>query len=78
VALMQAFIIQDNKTNPYHPQVNGTIESFNKILDHGTTKVCNTNPNDYDDHVLVALWEYRTIVKWITYKHPQNWFMFMK
>lgn len=33
------FLIQYNKSIPYHPQANGIVETFNKILQTGLTKV---------------------------------------
>ena len=56
-------MIQHHKSSPYHPQANGTVEAFNKILEKGLTKVCCTNREDWDDRVPVVLWAYRTNTK---------------
>ena len=41
VELFVEFQIQNKKTTPYHPQANGIIEAFNKVLKNALTKVCN-------------------------------------
>ena len=38
--------VQHKRINPYHPQENGTVEAFNKILETALTKLCNTNGDD--------------------------------
>jgi len=40
-ALTSEFKINHMKTAAYHPQANGAVESFNKTLVKGLTKVCN-------------------------------------
>ena len=58
--LTTEFHIHHRKKTPYHPQENGTIEAFNKILENALTKVCTVHRNERDHKVSVLLWEYQT------------------
>ena len=56
-------MIDHHKILSYHPQANGAIESFNKTLTKGLTKICNIDKNDWDDKILAILWAYRKTYK---------------
>ena len=44
--LTEELHIQHKKRTLYHPQANGIVEAFNKVLEHVLTKVCNANRNE--------------------------------
>ena len=68
--LLKEFLIDHRKSPAYHPQANGAIESFNKTLTKGLTKICNIDKDDWDEKIPAVLWAYRTAYKRATNQTP--------
>jgi hypothetical protein len=69
-AMTEEFEVYHQKSTPYHPQANGTMESFNKILESTLTKIWNLNKDNWDLKIPAILWAYRTTSKKLTRKTP--------
>jgi len=61
--LMKEYKVKHRKSNPYHLQENGQVESTNKVIEGIITKTVHLHRRDWAERLLEALWAYRTTWK---------------
>jgi transposase InsO family protein len=56
-SLTEEFAVHHQKSTPYHPQDNRTVEVFNKILETTLTKIYSMNRDEWDLRLPAVLWD---------------------
>ena len=58
------------QTSAYHPQTNGQVEQFNRTLKTIISSYVNSNHNEWDRHLHLALFAYHTSIHSSTHTSP--------
>jgi len=61
--MLEEFQVYHQKSAPYHPQANGKVEAFNKILENVLTRICNAKRNKLNVCIMIVLWAYKMTYK---------------
>ncbi|MCO5562225.1 hypothetical protein L7F22_015851 [Adiantum nelumboides] len=61
--VMKKLKIKRKHSTPYYPQCNGLVEKINGMICKIIKKQVITKPKEWDKHLEVALWSYRTSFK---------------
>ena len=62
--------IDKTRTSPYHPQSDGMVERFNRMLEAMLAKYVSRNHEDWDDHLQIVMLAYRSSVHETTKQTP--------
>jgi transposase InsO family protein len=54
-AITEELEVYHQKSTPYHPQENGTVEDFNNILENALTMICDIKMDDWNLIILAVL-----------------------
>ena len=58
--LVEDYKIMHRKSNPYHPQENGQVESTNKVIEGIITNTVHLQRRDCAERLSEPLWAYKT------------------
>ena len=60
--ICQVFMIDKTRTSPYHPQGNGQVERFNRVIANTISKYCAEKPQERDLYLPLVNFVYNTTV----------------
>ena len=60
--IFQVFMIDKTRTSPYHPQGNGQVERFNRVIADTISKYCAEKPQQWDLYLPHVNFVYNTTV----------------
>ena len=60
--ICQVFMIDKTRTSPYHPQGNGQVERFNRVIADTISKYCAEKPQEWDLYLPHVNFVYNTTV----------------
>ena len=60
--IRRIFMIEKTKTTPYHPQGNGQVERFNRVIADRLSKYCAEKPQEWDVYLPYITYVYNTTV----------------
>ena len=60
--ICRIFMIDKTKTTPYHPQGNGQVERFNRVIADTLSKYCSEKPHEWDLYLPYVTFVYNTTV----------------
>ena len=60
--ICRIFMIEKTRTTPYHPQGNGQVERFNRVIADTLSKVCAEKPQEWDVYLSHNTFVYNTTV----------------
>ena len=60
--ICRIFMIERTRTTPYHPQGNGQVERFNRVIADTLSKYCAEKPQEWDVYLAYITFVYNTTV----------------
>ena len=60
--IFRVFVIDKTRTAPYHPQGNGKVERFNRVIADTISKICAEKPHLWDTYLPYVTFVYNTTV----------------